>query len=341
MTAEPFELVLAAEDDGLPDPPARLSFIITALPEHGTLQDPSFGQISDAPYTLRNDANSILYEPCRYFRGLDEFSFKANDGGQPPAGGDSNTVTVAIEIRDPEIGPSSHYSLFPLFTSKQDCRMQLIYAAQEFGTASWLGGLSFNVKQLPGQAMSAFTLRMQHTSLNEYPSNRDFINAGWTTVYQDTVLISATGWRRFDFQTPFYYNGTGNLLLDISFNNSSYGFSNGHLYGFYATNKDMEQVSNSQHGDPLLWTVSMFGSYLTQNFKPALRLHEYVAGRLRADFDVNCRVEPMDLLLLAEAWLAEPGQGYSDAFDIAEPADLHVNLKDFGVLASEWLDVLE
>jgi len=42
---------------------------------------------------------------------------------------------------------------------------------------------------------------------------------GWTTVYQDNVTITDTGWVTFDFQTPFDYNGTDNLLVDFSYNN--------------------------------------------------------------------------------------------------------------------------
>ncbi|HUU85065.1 MAG TPA: right-handed parallel beta-helix repeat-containing protein [Phycisphaerae bacterium] len=42
---------------------------------------------------------------------------------------------------------------------------------------------------------------------------------GWTVVYQGNVSVTSTGWVVFEFQTPFDYNGTDNLLVDFSYNN--------------------------------------------------------------------------------------------------------------------------
>lgn len=335
----PLQIILQATDDGLPNPPGELVYIITALPAHGTLYDGGFGEITVVPYTLQNDSNSVIYDPCGSFRGTDTFSFKVNDGGLPPWGGDSNTAQVSILIKDQEVGQTAFYSNYPFFTSRHDCRMQLIYTVAEFGSAAQIGGLSFNFKMVPGKALSQFTIRMQHTDLNEYSAGRDFINTGWTVVYQNTHVIAAGGWNRINFQTPFTYNGINNILLDISFNNTSSAFSNGQVYGFSAPNRDIIQVSNSMHGDPLLWTVSMFGGYLSQNFKPSLKIHEYSVNLLEADFSGDCRVDYPDLLMLADAWLTQAGGPfYNDLFDIAEPQDFVINLKDFGILAAEWLE---
>ncbi len=102
---------LPAIDDGEPPPPA-LTFTLLSLPIHGTLTDPAAGLITAAPYTLANGGNAVLYTPGTIFAGTDSFEFKANDGGQPPEGGDSNVATVTVSVL-PEV--SLVYS-FPLDT---------------------------------------------------------------------------------------------------------------------------------------------------------------------------------------------------------------------------------
>ncbi len=94
----PVSIELQATDDGLPDPPGVLSFIITSLPSHGTLTDSEGGTIETIEYELPNNDNQVIYTPQRDYVGPDEFDFIADDGGLPPAGGDSNEATVFISV---------------------------------------------------------------------------------------------------------------------------------------------------------------------------------------------------------------------------------------------------
>ena len=47
--------------------------------------------------TLPPISNRVTYVGSNGFVGLDSFTFKANDGGLPPDGGDSNIATVVME----------------------------------------------------------------------------------------------------------------------------------------------------------------------------------------------------------------------------------------------------
>jgi len=73
--------------------------VITALPLHDKLFDPiAGGTIVGTPYTLAGGGNVVRYTPVPAYGGADYFQFKANDGGTPTTGGDSNSATVSIVL---------------------------------------------------------------------------------------------------------------------------------------------------------------------------------------------------------------------------------------------------
>jgi bacillopeptidase F len=91
-------IALSADDDGKPNPPGALSYIIVALPAHGHLLDANGAAILSVPYPLPSLGNTVHYQPNAYFTGGDNFTFKANDGGTPPEGGDSNVAAILITV---------------------------------------------------------------------------------------------------------------------------------------------------------------------------------------------------------------------------------------------------
>jgi hypothetical protein len=99
----PAMVTLHGEDDGLPNPPGALDYVITTLPFGGTLQDPAAGEITSVPYTLLNHGAQVNYVPSTGFGGADHFEYKANDGGVPYDGGDSNLATVTVYVSAPRL----------------------------------------------------------------------------------------------------------------------------------------------------------------------------------------------------------------------------------------------
>lgn len=92
-------ITLVAGDDGRPEVPGSLSYIVASLPRQGTLADPNGGQIFTVPYTLLNGGNQVAYTPNTEYTGTDSFTFKAYDGGIAPTGGYSKVATVSIAVR--------------------------------------------------------------------------------------------------------------------------------------------------------------------------------------------------------------------------------------------------
>ena len=139
---------------------------------------------------------------------------------------------------------------YPMHTYYHDSRTQVIYLASEIGRSGAITALALDVTRIPEQTMNNWKIRMKHTTMSE---NTCWLDAGLTVVYENNEAIHSTGWHTFKFQTPFEYNGTDNLLVDFSHNNSHFT-SNGEcrssrpggLRSAYAR-------SDSEYGDPLSW----------------------------------------------------------------------------------------
>lgn len=98
---EPVTIRLEATDDGLPTPPGKLTYTVTSLPGHGTLEVSGGNRITAVPLMLLDTSREVIYRPNADFAGSDSFTFYADDGGTSPTGGKSGTATVTISVRGP------------------------------------------------------------------------------------------------------------------------------------------------------------------------------------------------------------------------------------------------
>jgi hypothetical protein len=72
-------------------------------------------------------------------------------------------------------------------------------------------------------------------------------------------------------------------------------------------------------------------SYLLAHFSSDIKLP--------GDFDINMKVDLVDLKTLSNAWLSSPGQGnWNPACDISSPKDNVIDFRDFAVFAADWLE---
>ena len=153
------------------------------------------------------------------------------------------------------VGGNNSQSFNPMATSVHDNRMSVIYLTNELAGPRRIRGLALEVLVPPGQPLTRWTIRMKHTSLSNYLTTIAWDNAGWTTVYQNDEIVDRTGWAPFIFQTPFDYNGSNNLMVDFSFDNSYFtvdGFCR-----FTATNqaRTLYGLSDSEGGAPTQWST--------------------------------------------------------------------------------------
>ncbi|MBM4103405.1 MAG: hypothetical protein FJ263_05040 [Planctomycetes bacterium] len=249
---------------------------------------------------------------------------------------DQTMEIAAVYTSLPEItiGTGTSTDYYPLRTSYHDVRTQTIYPASEIGGACTLYSLALNVGTVPGQAMNNFTIRMKHTDLSVYGSSPNWESTGWTIVYQANQSITTTGWVEFIFSTPFEYNGTQNLMVDISFNNSSSTSDGTCRYTSLGTYRSIYYRTNSGYGDPLTWASRTPTPYRTTNV-PNIRLT--IASKT-ADLTGDGFVNMADFAVLGPWWQS----GCDVTNDWCDGADIdwsgQSDLLDLEEFVSYWLE---
>lgn len=94
------DIDLTAADEGLPDPPATVTYTLYSLPARGTLRDGADPNtpIAGVPHTLTGAAVRFVSDPD--YGGDVAFIYGADDGGTMPCGGEKR-ATVTIECNGP------------------------------------------------------------------------------------------------------------------------------------------------------------------------------------------------------------------------------------------------
>ncbi len=100
-------------------------------------------------------------------------------------------------------------------------RQQYVYTKDELNalgfTAGTIEGLAFEVASLGSSATNAsYTIKMKQVTNNTVTSTT-FVNSGFTTVYGPVSKThTATGWQTITFTTPFVWDGTSNILIELT-----------------------------------------------------------------------------------------------------------------------------
>jgi hypothetical protein len=136
---------------------------------------------------------------------------------------DSFYATIGQNIA--VIGTGTTACDYPYYTYYMDSRTQMLYTAPEILAAGVAAGyvtrIGFNITSAASQVMEGFMIKMK----NFTPSSLStFETTGMSTVYAPAAgyTVPGTGWQYIDLTTPFQWNGTENLLIEICFNNASW-----------------------------------------------------------------------------------------------------------------------
>jgi hypothetical protein len=143
----------------------------------------------------------------------------------------NNTLPMTITVMDPgllvtEIGTGTTTNTdtgapAPYGTFYKAFRQQLLYRADDFfaagATPGMISGLAFNVQDVSTcSPMPSYTIRLKITTQDALTTT--FETGEYTTVWQRPNFVPVNGWNTHTFDEPFFWDGTGNLLIDITTN---------------------------------------------------------------------------------------------------------------------------
>ncbi len=103
-------------------------------------------------------------------------------------------------------------------------RHQFLITAAELNSlnvppGTQFNSLGFDVTQVNGQALSAFTIGLAHTMTAD-------LGAAWDptppVAFTTATYLATVGWNDHSLQTPFVWNGIDNILVETCHQNSSY-----------------------------------------------------------------------------------------------------------------------
>ncbi len=166
---------------------------------------------------------------------------------------------------------------YPFYTYYMDSRTDMLYLASEIlaggGAQGSIKKIGFNVISNATQTMNGFKVKMQNTTATTISS---FTNTGWWVVYDSVYTVPGTGWQYINLQTPFTWDGTSNLLIEICFNNSSWT-SNSTVNATAVSGLNVHNHSDLSTGDGCTQITTVGTSY-TQRPNISLTIDLIVTG---------------------------------------------------------------
>lgn len=116
------------------------------------------------------------------------------------------------------IGSNSMNLEYPFKSDESDFRSYFLYKSDELTgsglSAGDITGMQFNIQTL-GDAVQRLKIRLKNSSLDELGDHVE--EDGFVTVYHKDTEFTSTGWQTIDFTEFFEWDGTSNIIVDVSF----------------------------------------------------------------------------------------------------------------------------
>ncbi|REJ84096.1 MAG: lamin tail domain-containing protein, partial [Bacteroidetes bacterium] len=192
---------------------------------------------------------------------LGTLAFNVNADPNPMCLGETTDLSALLIAPNPaQIGTATTTtSTYPYYRLYGSSKTQMMYRANELTAAGLVAGditaLGFDVTSALTN-MPNVTIALKNSSNNTLP---DF-ETGMTTVYTAADFIPVVGVNMHQFQTPFNWNGTSNLIVEFCFENNDAGGSSSTVRysnpGFAATYKRYMDNNPTFCSNPTAGTVS-------------------------------------------------------------------------------------
>lgn len=323
-TSVDFEL--GASDDGLPDPPAMLTYTIESLPANGALFDPETGaQISSAPATLSASDGMIRYAPRAGYSGPDGFAFSVDDGGVAPDGGASDLANVLITVGIPVPIYTFDLDTDPMWTTEG----QWAFGAPSGGSHSGNPSGGYTGDNVYGYNLTGnYPNNLPQTHLTSEPIDCSEIT-DVRVEFRRWLGVESSTWDHASFSVS---NDGSNWSLIWDHTGGSFSESAWSLQSY-----DISAIADGEETLYLRWTMGTTDGSVTY---PGWNIDDVVilgvapsTGSNPADLNRDGLVTSDDLAILLGSWGPCPPAG-------ACPADIDgdgtVASGDLAVLLGSW-----
>lgn len=124
------------------------------------------------------------------------------------------------------IGTGTTASNEPLGNNKKSNKAQILWLASELTAAGVVAGnidkLQLDVQQI-GSSLNHLKISAKHTTNTTAAA---FDNSGFSELYHRNTSFSSTGANTIELTTPFNWDGTSNILVELSFDNKDQSTAN-------------------------------------------------------------------------------------------------------------------
>jgi hypothetical protein len=131
--------------------------------------------------------------------------------------------TSTTSLNTYSVGAGSTNDNFPFGAAAPVSRSQFLWKASEISAAGMsagnITGLQFYLQTLGGQ-LHNMKINIKATALDSL-TQATFNNTGFTSVYYQNTQFLTTGWNSLQLITPFTWDGISNLIVDITYDNTS------------------------------------------------------------------------------------------------------------------------
>ncbi len=149
------------------------------------------------------------------------------------------------------IGDGTASSSFPFYSLYEAARTQMLFTAEELllggGSPGAITHIAYDVISPNPIELNDLMIRFKHTDVTSLTA---FDDADLENCFLDVRAIEAAGWNYFILQTPFFWNGADNLLVDVSFTNDAWS-GNSTVNATAAAGKTWARQADGQTGSTM------------------------------------------------------------------------------------------
>ena len=152
--------------------------------------------------------------------GRPNFTFKILDNNITP-------VAVTTTTGNATVGNPTLLMIHPFDTSAQKAKYQILYKASELTAAGipagYITGLSIYLQKNSTRPFGSVSIKMGTTGVNYLVDNGSAYVGNPLVVKTVNNYSTVNGWNSFAFDTPFNWDGTSNVIVEICYDKGSSG----------------------------------------------------------------------------------------------------------------------